>query len=146
MNNNRTTTTNNNKIGLESNISLPEQKNEINFNTAIVKNSENSINDKIYIDKLEKSKTTDEQNTKLVSNSKTLPYNFDTKIINKNEPDNNINLENVDNENAFYISPPKLDERASNFRFISSLDNELSNLEKVFNKLDIKLKERKYRF
>ena len=40
-----------------------------------------------------------------------------------------------------YISPPKLDERASNFRFISSLDNELSNLEKVFDKLDIKLKD-----
>ena len=135
------TKSNNNKIGLESNISLPEQINEINFNTAIVKSSEDSINDKIYIDKLDKSKASDEQNTKLVSNSKILPNNFDTKKINKNEPDNNINLENVDNDNAFYISPPKLDERASNFRFISSLDNELSNLEKVFDKLDIELKD-----
>lgn len=133
----------NKKIGLESNISLPEQMNEINFNTAIVNNSENSINDKIYIDKLGKPKAIDEQNTKLVSNSKILPNNFDPKIINKNEPDNNINLENVDNNNAFYISPPKLDERASNFRFIASLDNELSNLEKVFDKLDIKLKDNK---
>ena len=135
------TKSNNNKIGLESNISLPEQINEINFNTAIVKSSEDSISDKIYIDKLDKSKASDEQNTKLVSNSKILPNNFDTKKINKNEPDNNINLENVDNDNAFYISPPKLDERASNFRFISSLDNELSNLEKVFDKLDIELKD-----
>ena len=135
------TKSNNNKIGLESNISLPEQINEINFNTAIVKSSEDSINDKIYIDKLDKSKASDEQNTKLVSNSKILLNNFDTKKINKNEPDNNINLENVDNDNAFYISPPKLDERASNFRFISSLDNELSNLEKVFDKLDIELKD-----
>ena len=135
------TKSNNNKIGLESNISLPEQINEINFNTAIIKNSESSINDKIYIDKLDKSKAIDEQNTKLVSNSKILPNNFDTKKINKNEPDNNINLENVDNDKAFYISPPKLDERASNFRFISSLDNELSNLEKVFDKLDIQLKD-----
>ena len=66
-------------------------------------------------------------------------------ILKKNEPDSDINLEDVDldNDNVFYISPPKLDERASNFRFIASLDNELSNLEKVFEKLDIELKDNK---
>ena len=135
------TKSNDNKIGLESNISLPEQTNEINFNTKIVKNSEDLIKEKIYTDKLDKSKTIEEQNTKLASNSKILPNNSDTKIFKKNEPDDNINLEDVDNDNAFYISPPKLDERASNFRFISSLDNELSNLEKVFDKLDLELKD-----
>ena len=130
-----------NKIGLETNISLPEQTNEINFNTKIVKNSEDLIKEKIYTDKLDKPKKIDEQNTKLASNSKIFPNNSDTKILKKNKPDNNINLEDVDNDNAFYISPPKLDERASNFRFISSLDNELSNLEKVFDKLDLELKD-----
>ena len=50
-------------------------------------------------------------------------------------------IEDFLNDNAFYISPPKLDERASNIRFISSLDNELSNLEKVFLKLDLELKD-----
>ena len=132
-----------NKIGLESNISLPEQTNEINFNTKVVKNSEDLIKEKIYTDKLDKSKLIEEQNTKLASNSKIFPdiNNSDTKILKKNESDNNINLEDVDNDNAFYISPPKLDERASNFRFIASLDNELSNLEKVFDKLDLKLKD-----
>ncbi len=130
-----------NKIGLVSNISLPEQTNEINFNTKIVKNSEDLIKEKIYTEKLDKSKTIEEQNTKLASNSKIFPNNSDTKILKKNEADNNMNLEDVDNDNAFYISPPKLDERASNFRFISSLDNELSNLEKVFDKLDLKLKD-----
>ncbi len=129
-----------NKIGLESNISLPEQTNEINFNAKILKNSENLIKNKIYADKLDKSKTI-EENTKIASNSKILPNKSDTKILNNIEPDNNIKLEDVDNDNAFYISPPKLDERASNFRFISSLDNELSNLEKVFDKLDLKLKD-----
>ena len=114
--------------------------NEINFNTKVVKNSENLIKDKIYTDKLDKSKKIEKQNTKLASNSKIFPNNSDTKIFKKNELDNNINLEDVDNDNAFYISPPKLDERASNFRFISSLDNELSNLEKVFDKLDLELK------
>ena len=135
------TKSNNNKIGLETNISLPEQTNEINFNTKIVKNSEDLIKDKIYTDKLDKSKKIEKQNTKLASNSKIFPNNSDTKIFKKNEPDNNINLEDVDNDNAFYISPPKLDERASNIRFISSLDNELSNLEKVFDKLDLELKD-----
>ena len=137
------TKSNNSKIDLESNISLPEQTNEINFNTKIVKNSEDLIKEKIYTDKLDKSKTIEEKNTKLASNSKIFPNNSDTKIFEKNEPDSDINLEDVDldNDNAFYISPPKLDERASNFRFISSLDNELSNLEKVFDKLDLELKD-----
>ncbi len=137
------TKSNSNKIDLESNISLPEQTNEINFNTKIVKNSEDLIKEKIYTDKLNKSKTIEEQNTKLASNSKILPNTSDTKIFKKNELDSDINLEDVDsdNDNAFYISPPKLDERASNFRFIASLDNELSNLEKVFEKLDLKLKD-----
>ena len=134
---------NDNKIGLESNISLPEQTNEINFNTKVVKNSEDLIKEKIYTDKLVKSKTIEQQNTKLASNSKIFPNsnNSDTKVSKKNELDKNMNLEDVDNDNAFYISPPKLDERASNFRFISSLDNELSNLEKVFDKLDLELKD-----
>ena len=140
---------NDNKIGLESNISLPEQTNEINLNTKLVKNSEDLIKEKIYTDKLVKSKTIEEQNTKLASNSKIFPNtnDSDTKTLKKNEQDNNVNLEDpdnlkdVDNDNAFYISPPKLDERASNFRFISSLDNELSNLEKVFDKLDLELKD-----
>ena len=135
------TKSNSSKIDLESNISLPEQTNEINFNTKIVKNSEHLIKEKIYTDKLDKSKTIEEQNTKLASNSKIFPNNSDTKILKKNESDNNMNLEDVDNDNAFYISPPKLDERVSNFRFISSLDNELSNLEKVFDKLDLELKD-----
>jgi len=137
------TKSNDNKIGLESNISLPDQTNENNFNTKVVKNSEDLIKEKIYTNKLDKSKIIEEQNTKLASNSKIFPNlnNSDRKVLKKNEPDNNMNLENVDNDNAFYISPPKLDERASNFRFISSLDNELSNLEKVFDKLDLELKD-----
>ena len=137
------TKSNSSKIDLESNISLPEQTNEINFNAKVVKNSDDLIKEKIYTDKLNKPKTIEEQNTKLASNSKIFPNtnNSDTKILRKNEPDSDINLEDVDNDNAFYISPPKLDERASNFRFIASLDNELSNLEKVFDKLDLKLKD-----
>ena len=139
------TKSNSSKIDLESNISLPEQTNEINFNTKIVKNSEDLIKEKIFTDKLGESKTIEEQNTKLASNSKILSNNSDTKILKKNEPESDINLDDVDldNDNGFYISPPKLDERASNFRFIASLDNELSNLEKVFDKLDIELKDNK---
>ncbi len=137
------TKSNSSKIDLESNISLPDQTNEISFNSKRVKNSKDLIKGKIYTDKLDKSKTIEEQNTQLASNSKILPNNSDKKIFKKNEPDSDINLEDLDldNDNAFYISPPKLDERASNFRFIASLDNELSNLEKVFDKLDLKLKD-----
>ena len=77
---------NDNKIGLESNISLPEQINEFNFNTAIVKNSEDLIKEKIYTQNLDKSKTIEEQNTKLATNSKIFPNtnSSDTKILKKN--------------------------------------------------------------
>ena len=44
------TKSNSNKIDLESNISLPKQTNEINFNTKIVKNSEDLVKGKIYTD------------------------------------------------------------------------------------------------
>ncbi len=50
------TKSNDNKIGLETNISLPEQTNEVNLNSKIVKDSENLIKDKIYTDKLDNSK------------------------------------------------------------------------------------------
>ena len=126
------TKSNINKIGIETNISLPEQTNEINFNNKTVKDSENLIKDKIYIDKFDNSK---KQNSKVFSN------NSDSDLLKKNNLNDNIKLENLNNDNAFYISPPKLDERASNFRFISSLNNEISNLEQVFNKLDLKLKD-----
>ncbi len=134
------TKSNDNKIGIETNISLPEQTNEINFNSKVVKNSENLFTDKIYADKSDKPKTIENQNTKIATNSKILAENSDISLIEKNTS-NDIKVEDLNNDNAFYISPPKLDERASNFRFISSLDNELFNLEQVFIKLDLELKD-----
>ena len=77
------TKSNDNKIGLETNISLPEQTNEINFNTKVVKNSENLIKEKIYTDKLDKSKTIEKKNTKLASNSKVFPNKSDTNLFKK---------------------------------------------------------------
>ena len=132
---------NNNKIELETNISLPEQTNEINFNDKLVKNSEKFIKDNILENKLSFSKKVDENDTNIASNSKSFSKNPDTVLFKKNEKNNNLDIETKEDKKAFFISPPKLDERASNIRFISSLDDELSNLEKVFNKLNIKLKD-----
>ena len=42
------TKSNNTKIGLETNISLPEQTNEINFSSKVVKDSEDFIKDIKY--------------------------------------------------------------------------------------------------
>ena len=44
-------------------------------------------------------------------------------------------------ESIIYLTPPKLDDRAKNYRFIVSLDNELILMEKVFNSLAIKIKD-----
>ena len=135
------TKSNSSKIDLESNISLPEQTNEINFNAKVIPNSENLIKDKIYSNKLDKPKSKSPINSKIATNAKVLSNKVDENFFEENDSDHDVNNKNIDNDNAFYISPPKLDERASNFRFISSLDNELSNLEKVFDKLDLKLKD-----
>ena len=96
--------------------------------------------DKIYTDKINNSKKIKEQNSKLASNSKIFSSNPDLDLLKKNKL-NDKNIKNSNDDDTFYISPPKLDERASNIRFISSLNNELSNLEKVFDKLDLKLKD-----
>ena len=61
---------NNNKTSLESNISLPEQTNEIKFNTKITTDSEEVIIDKIYANKLDNTKIIGEQNTKVALNTK----------------------------------------------------------------------------
>ena len=132
---------NNNKIELETNISLPEQTNEINFNDKLVKNSEKFIKDNILENKLDLSIKVDKNDTKIALNSKSLSKNSDTDLLKKDEKNNNLNIETKEDKKAFFISPPKLDERASNIRFISSLDDELSNLEKVFNKLNLELKD-----
>ena len=135
------TKSNDNKIGLESNISLPEQTNEINLNTNIFKDSEKLIKNEIYEDRIKKFKKNEEQKTKFISNQKIISDNTDIALSKNKISKDIINNENLDNDNAFFISPPKLDKRASNIRFISSLDNELSNLEKVFQKLDLKLND-----
>ena len=132
---------NNNKIELETNISLPEQTNEINFNDNLVKNSEKFIKDNILENKLDLSKKVDENDTKIALHSKSFSKNPDTDLFKKDKKSNNLNIETKEDKKAFFISPPKLDERASNIRFISSLDDELSNLEKVFNKLNLELKD-----
>ena len=87
----------------------------------------------------EKSLTLNEIKSKNLNKS----LEIDKAIISPGNKELNIskNVEKIAKENEFYISPPKLDKRASNFRFIASLDNELINLEKVFEKLDIKLKD-----
>ena len=135
------TKSNSSKIDLESNISLPEQTNEIKFNAKVIPNSENLIKDKIYSNKLGEPKSKSPINSKIATNAKILSNKLDENVFEEKDSNHDVNNKNIDNDNAFYISPPKLDERASNFRFISSLDNELSNLEKVFDKLDLKLKD-----
>ena len=135
------TKSNNSKIDLESNISLPEQTNEINFKAKVNPNSENLIKNKIYSNKLDESQSKTTINSKIATNSKNLSNNLDKNYFEENVSNHDFNNKDIDNDDTFYISPPKLDERASNFRFISSLDNELSNLEKVFEKLELKLKD-----
>ena len=76
---------NNNKIELETNISLPEQTNEINFNDKLVKNSEKFIKDNILENKLDLSKKVDENDTKIALNSKSFSKNPDTDLLKKDD-------------------------------------------------------------
>ena len=82
---------NNNKIELETNISLPEQTNEINFNDKLVKNSEKFVKDNILKNKLDLSKKIDENDTKIALNSKSFSKNPDTDLFKKDKKNNNLN-------------------------------------------------------
>ncbi len=126
-----------NKLNFETNISLPNQSIEFNINLNKDNLSKNLTNKKIN-NSIQSKKTSNPSKFAAISNSKT---NTKTKEILENK--NKIDKDPLNDQNVFYISPPKLDKRVSNFRFISSLDNELLNLENVFNKLDIKLKDKK---
>lgn len=121
------------KNDFESNIFIPHKKSDEKYyfknfiENKLKKNDVSNtgkINDKDFINKIQNTETM------LIDNIK-----GKDKIIDKDLKDNN-----EAKENNFFISPPKLDQRISNFRFISSLDNELSNLENVFKRLEINLK------
>ncbi len=121
---------------------MPEQTNDIDFNANKIKKSKSLIKDKKNINEIDKLKKIETLNKKLASDPKKILNNDELDLFEKNHQ---IGVDDTIEKDAFYISPPKLDERVSNLRFIASLDNELLNLEKVFVKLDLQLKNNKLR-
>ena len=124
------------KINFESNISIPNQKNDGKKYLKNSKKIDSQDSDSSIINK-----KVNKTNQSSYETSKVASIDNEHNVVMKDS----YNLEDdyKEEENKFFISPPKIDERVSNFRFISSLDNELNNLEIVFNKLEIDLKNPK---
>ena len=120
---------------LESNISIPPIKEMIGKNT--LNNS--------YLNRKE-SFNIFEQERKIVVKSnlnkiKTLDHDDEIKLsaIEENSIETkNVKIENKEDPISSFL-PPKLGEKAENYRFLASLDNELEVMEYVLKSLSIKI-------
>ncbi len=142
---------NNKEKSIQSNISIP--RNESNILSSKNKVIENTL---IYEADAFEDMVDFKDDEKfhvpyLIKNKDNKNSDFDIKqysSVTKNEKkdfllDNKLEklIENKFKKNPIpeILLPPKLDERAENYRFLASLDNELGSMEKVFTQLEIKL-------
>ena len=137
----------------QSNISLPILKNNflfekneiVSYKPLIDKKTDNnkkvvSVNPK----EINKQTTANNSNIDLFSETmrnQDLPINFANQIVNES------NIFISDNTTANEINddpipkPPKISQKVKTLRFIASVDNELSQMENVFNLINVKLND-----
>ena len=135
------------KSDFESNITIPNHKKPYFKTNPVFKDKNKTLTIEARLDDLVVKKDNQKRNLE-----KTLPsvkFEVDRSIKEKlasvlkekNIFDKENKIQPKMEESITYLTPPKLDDRAKNYRFIASLDNELILMEKVFNSLTIKIKD-----
>ena len=131
----------------QSNISIPILKNNFLFEKNEIVSYKPLIDKKdVSVNLREINKQTTANNSKIDLFSETmrnqdLPINFTFQIVNEsnifisdNTTENEINDDPVP-------KPPKINQKVKTLRFIASVDNELSQMETVFNLINVKLND-----
>ena len=131
----------------QSNISLPILKNNFLFEKNEIVSYKPLIDKKaVSVNLREINKQTIAKNSNIDLFSETmrnqdLPINFTFQIVNEsnifisdNTTENEINDDPVP-------KPPKINQKVKTLRFIASVDNELSQMESVFNLINVKLND-----
>ena len=71
-----------------------------------------------------------------------LPINFTNQIVNESNIFISENATSNEFSDDFVPKPPKINEKVKTIRFIASVDNELSQMENVFDLINVKLNDR----
>ena len=71
-----------------------------------------------------------------------LPINFTNQIVNESNIFISENATSNEFSDDFVPKPPKINEKVKTIRFIASVDNELSQMENVFDLINVKLNEK----
>ena len=138
----------------QSNISLPflknnflfEENDTISYNPLVDKNI-NKIEEFVGINLKEFNNQTSENNLNIdlfneTKRNQDLPFDFTNQLVNESNifiPENTASNElNGD----FVPKPPKINEKVKTIRFIASVDNELSQMENVFDLINVKLNDK----
>ena len=124
----------------QSNISLPILKN-------------NTLLDKNYTIYYEPLTDKDINNKKIANNlsidlfnetmrNQDLPINFTIPLVNESNIFISENTTSNDINDDFVPKPPKINEKVKTLRFIASVDNELTQMEKVFDLINVDLNDK----
>ena len=135
----------------QSNISLPIPKNNflfekneiVSYKPLIDKKTNNkkkffSVNPK----EINKQITANNSNIDLFSETmrnQDLPINFANQIVNESNIFDNTTANEINDDPV--PKPPKISQKVKTLRFIASVDNELSQMENVFNLINVKLND-----
>ena len=141
------------KTNDQSNISLPilkynylSEKNEIVSYKPLIDKRINKNKKVVAVDPRKITRQTTVNNLKIDLFSETmrnqdLPINFTNQIVNESNifiSENTSSNEIIDNS---IPKPPKINQKVKTLRFIASVDNELSQMENVFNLINVKLND-----
>ena len=131
----------------QSNISLPILKNNFLFEKNEIVSYKPLLDKKVVsVNPKEINKQTTANNSNIDLFSKTmrnqdLPINFAKQIANESNIfiSDNIIANEINDDPV--PKPPKINQRVKTLRFIASVDNELSQMESVFNLINVKLND-----
>ena len=135
----------------QSNISLPIpknnflfEKNEIVSYKPLIDKKTNNNKKVVSVNPKEISKQTTANNSNIDLFSETmrnqdLPINFANQIVNESNIFDNTTANEINDDPV--PKPPKISQKVKTLRFIASVDNELSQMENVFNLINVKLND-----
>ncbi len=135
----------------ESNISLPVLKNnflfEENATISYQPMADKNINNKeefvgVNLNEVNNQKTANNLNIDLFNKTmrnQDLPNKFTNQLVNESNIFISENTTSNELSGDFVPKPPKINEKVKTIRFIASVDNELSQMENVFDLINVKL-------
>ncbi len=138
----------------QSNISLPVLKNNFLFEEndtisykPLVDKNVNNKEEFVGLNLKEFTNKTSANNLKIdlfneTKRNQDLPIDFTNQLLNESNIFISENITSNELSGDFVPKPPKINEKVKTIRFIASVDNELSQMENVFDLINVKLNDK----